>query len=307
MQKVLVKNQPVLNRILNKINKSSSNVQAYLLSHANEDDLEKYAILFTKVLVCPNNYKNDCLECNICKRISSGNFGELKIIKPENGVIKKDVVINLRDSYQTSSIEGKNQVYIIHNVECLNPAAANSLLKFLEEPESNTIAIFTTTNLNKVMNTIVSRCQIIKLNNNKVNKGLSYVQNITSFDEEQISIVMDFIFDLENKKVKAISQMKESFLERFDTKEKLKSALTIILLMYKDALNYKMFENMDYFNNETGIKNISSNQNTQTITKKIAFILENISKLEYNVNVLLFVNNLLIGIGEITDGKSSRN
>ena len=42
-------------------------------------------------------------------------------------------------------------------------------------------------------------------------------------------------------------------------------------------------------------------QNNDTISKKISFILENITKLEYNVNILLFMDNLLIGIGEILD------
>lgn len=307
MQEVVVNGQQILSKILTKINKSKANVQAYLLSHAEEEELEKYALLFAKVLICPDSYSEACNKCNICKRINSNSFSELKIIKPEKSLIKKEEIINLRNSYKTSSIEGKNQVYIIHGAHHLQPAAANSILKFLEEPDSNTIAIFTTTNINKVINTIVSRCQVIKLNQNNHKIGMFFVEKLTSLDQEKIAIVMDYLFDIENNKSKAISESKEWFLKHFPEKDQLKSALNVMLLIYKDTLNYKLFEKMEYFNNETGIKNLAANSEIEIITKKIAFILENISKLEYNVNILLFINNLIIGIGDITDGKSSRN
>lgn len=306
MQEIIVENQLIFSKILNKINKLSINTQAYLLLHAQEDELENYAMLLAKVLICPYNYAKNCEKCNICKRITNQTFSELKIIKPEKNIIRKEKVIDLRNSFTTSSIEGKNQVYIIHGAEYLHPAAANSILKFLEEPESNTIAIFTTTNLDRVMNTILSRCQIIKLNNQKITKGMFYVEKFTTLDQEKIGIVMDYLFDIEEKKTKAITECKEKFLKQFNDREQLKSALNVILLIYKDALNYKLFDNMEYFNNEIGIKNIANSQNRDIITKKISFILENISKLEYNVNMILFINNLIIGIGEINNGKGSR-
>lgn len=306
MNEVIVENQPVLSRILSKINTSLVGVQAYLLVGKNTEELKEYAITFSKVLICPKKYEKNCLKCNICSRIKSGNFGELRIINPVNGVIKKEEIINLRDVFQTKSIEGKNQVYIINDVETLNLSAANALLKFLEEPDSNTVAIFTTTNINAVINTIVSRCQTIKLNNDSKTKGLDFVITSSNLDEEKINNSLDFLFAIENNNVKAVSMIKE-FLELFSNRELLNGALTVILLAYKDALNYKIFKKMEYFNNETGIKNMCISQNTEILIKKIAFILENIQKLEYNVNVTLFISNIIIGIGEITDGKSYRN
>ncbi len=306
MNDVIVENQPVLSRILGRINNSLVSVQAYLLVGKNIEELKEYAITFAKVLICPKKYEKNCLKCNICSRIESGNFGELRIINPVNWVIKKEEIINLRDMFQTKSIEGKNQVYIINSVETLNLSAANALLKFLEEPDSNTVAIFTTTNINSVIDTIVSRCQTIKLNNNSKTKGLDFVINSSGLDEEKINNSLDFLFAIENNNVKVISMIKDVF-DLFSTRELLKGALTVILLAYKDALNYKIFKKMEYFNNETGIKNMCISQNTEILIEKIAFILENIQKLEYNVNITLFISNIIIGIGEITDGKSYRN
>lgn len=307
MNEVMIENQPILSRILTKLNNSFTGVQAYLLVGSNEEDLKKHATFFSKILICPNTYSNNCSRCNICLRIVSGNFSELSIINPTNGVIKKEEIIKLKEKYQTSSIEGKNQVYIMNNVEKLNSSAANSLLKFLEEPDSNTIAIFTTTNLNAVINTIVSRCQVIKLNNDLPKKGKEFIKITTKMDDEQINKILDFLFVIENNRNKALTQFKELFLDEFGTKELLKSAFMVILLAYKDALNYSIFNRMEYFNNETGIKNISASQSVDILIKKIKFVLENIQKLEYNVNITLFIGNILVGIGEITNGKGNRN
>ena len=306
MNDIVIENQPILSKLLNKINNSLTMSQAYMLVGNNKEELIKNSITFAKVLICPEKYDQKCSKCNICSRISSNTFGEMKIINPINGVIKKDEILTLRDSFQIKSIEGRNLVYIINNAETLNSSAANSLLKFLEEPQSNVVAIFTTTNLNKVYNTISSRCQIIKLKDcNKLQ--INFVKTVSGLDEEKINITLDFLFLIENNSQKALALFKSIFLNHFDSKELIKSSLTVMLLAYKDALNYKLFKKMDYFKNETGIKNISNSYSTKELAKKVKFILENISKLEYNVNVLLFLCNFIVGIGEIADGKDNRS
>ena len=87
-------------------------------------------------------------------------------------------------------------------------------------------------------------------------------------------------------------------MEKFNTREKIKSALNVMLLIYKDILNYKINNKCIYFE-LNDFKSLIETNNTEKITKKITFILENISKIGYNVNILLFMSNLLIGIGDI--------
>ena len=256
--------------------------------------------MFSKVLICPNKYKENCNDCNICARIDDNTFNELKIINPVNNVIKKESVIELRNAFQTNSIEGKNEVYIINDAECLNASAANAILKFLEEPDSNTVAIFTTTNLDMVLPTIASRCQVIKLNNDSIDKGIDFVVKQTNLTEEEIYAALDFIRLAENNYSLAFSKAKEEFLNQFQTKDKLSSALYVMLLFYKDILNYKLKNSCLYFE-KNDLISIANRSSINLITKKISFILENIYKLEYNVNILLFMDNLLIGIGEIQD------
>lgn len=306
LNEVTIEKQPVLSKILNKINRSSVNTQAYLLVGQSKKKLNSYVLTLSKVLICPNKYEENCKNCNICRRIDEGVFGELKIIAPVNKVIKKDAVISLRDAFQTRSIEGKNLVYIISDVDALNSSAANSLLKFLEEPSGNTVAIFTTTNYNMVMDTIVSRCQVIKINNELDTNKENLIKQITGLEQENIDKVISMLLDVELKPTIAMAKLKEDFLSVFSDREQLQRAVLTIILIYKDILNYKVCGNLEYFNKES-LKNIIDNQKIDVLTKKITFVLENMNKLDYNVNTLLFMDNLLIGIGEIQNGKSSRS
>lgn len=307
MSKIAINNQPVLEKIINTINNNSACAQAYLLIGEQKFDLKNYSMLLAKTLICPNSYSENCEKCNICKRIKDGNFAELKIIEPINNVIKKDVILNLKHSLQTNSIEGKNQIYIINDVETLNPSAANSILKFLEEPDSNTVAIFTSTNLNSVMNTIVSRCQIIKINNLRKSEGLDFVCEMSYLSYDQINEVLEIFIELEKDSSIILRNINNLFLNNFNTRDLVQGFLNVLVLIYNDLLNYKFLGNLKYFKNDNRIVKIAEKKETRKIIKKISFILENIEKLDYNVNILLFINNLLIGIGAIDNDKSNRN
>lgn len=303
---VFIKNQPILTKLFNNIIQTNKNSQAYIIFGESKKKIQDYAILLSKILICPKKYTLNCNECNICSRIDNNNYSELKIIYPENKIIKKEEIINLKNYFNTESIEGRNQVYIIHDVEMLNQAAANSILKFLEEPDSNLIAIFTTTNIDSVIKTIISRCQIIKINNIRTKYGIDFVKEVSNLEEDQIFLTIDFLKELEKNYCLAFSELKNKFIKVFNTKELISSALKVMLLYYKDILNYKL-KNECYYFETNDIKLVEKYQTENLVSKKITFILENLKKVEYNVNILLFMDNLLIGIGEIINDKSNRS
>lgn len=305
MENIIVKNQPIFTRILNNINNYNKNIQAYMLVGSSKQDLIESALLLSKVLACPNKYESNCKKCNICKRIDDNLYGELKIINPVNKTIKKEEIEGLKDEFSTREIEGKRQVYIINDAEVLNVSSANSILKFLEEPDGDVVAIFTTTNLDMVIKTIVSRCQVIKLNNSS-NLGIDIVKMYSSLDEDEIYNVIEFIKKIEKKYALAVQSVKNDDLMQFNNREKLTSMLNVMILYYKDCLNYKILGSTKYFD-KNEVKLVADLYDSSIINKKITFILENLSKLEYNVNCTIFLMNLVIGIGEIRYDKSNRN
>ena len=299
--------QTVLNKIIYNYLNKELNTQAYILVGNDEKILQCKAKKLAKVFACPNKYSNNCSKCNICMRIDNDEFSEVKIINPINNIIKKEAIIDVKNTFQTNSVEGKNQIYIINKLELLNQSSSNSILKFLEEPDSNTIAIFTTTNVDKVINTIASRCQIIRLKNKKVCHDVSEIQEVINLEPEKIEIGTELFIKINNDYKSALVNVKDNILKLYDNKQDVLNLLKLFLLFYKNLLEYKNTNNENCIYNNELLKKYSLEESSDKIIKKISFILENMKKLDYNVNMLLFINNLVIGIGEITNDKCNRN
>ncbi|OYW66757.1 MAG: hypothetical protein B7Z25_07510 [Aerococcus viridans] len=81
--------------------------------------------------------------------------------KPESNAIKIDQVRELKHRMSMSSTEGNHQIFVIHEAEKMTTGAANSLLKFIEEPYENMHIFLITSNQDALLPTILSRCQMI--------------------------------------------------------------------------------------------------------------------------------------------------
>ena len=284
----------VYEKIISNIVSKNIYSQAYIIVSSDFNIASNLAIELAKVLICPYSYAKKCNKCNICQRISSGNFSELKIINPENRNIRKEWIIEIRNLFQTNSVEGKNQVYIINQAELLNSASANSILKFLEEPDSNTIAIFTTTNLDKMIPTIVSRCQILRVDESKkLMDGVLEDYSITVDNKDELLEIYDKI---ESGDVELINY-KESIIKQYNEKENFKKLLEFGLLFYEDLLNYHDQGQFRILNIK--YKDIAEKNSQKAILKKLNIILENLNKMQYNVNMPLFILNYFIQMGEV--------
>ena len=136
----------------------------YLLCGVKGIPLKEIAIYLGKSLMCdhPTPFADE--ECKTCKRIDSNNVPDFLVLDGKNESIKRGDVDNLIDAFSSSSFEDRDiKVYIINQIENAVPEALNGLLKFLEEPPAHTYGILTTENVNKILPTIISRCQVVKL------------------------------------------------------------------------------------------------------------------------------------------------
>lgn len=117
------------------------------------------ARILAKALNCLNPIDFEpCGECEICKSIQTNQF--LDIIEIDGASNRGiDEIRTLRDSVKYPPTKGKYKVYIIDEVHMLTKESFNAFLKTLEEPPSYTIFIFATTDIHKVPQTIISRCQ----------------------------------------------------------------------------------------------------------------------------------------------------
>lgn len=158
--------QPQLFKEFNQILKSDRMNHAYLFSgdFASFD----FALYVAKSRFCKNLQDGlPCGECRECQLIAENEFSDVKIVKPSGQVIKTDMIRELMRNFSRSGFEGKSQVFIIQDCEKMHVNAANSLLKFIEEPQSSSYMILLTSDENKVLPTIKSRTQIFRFPKNK--------------------------------------------------------------------------------------------------------------------------------------------
>ena len=136
--------------------------QAILLNGHKDTPLLETAKYVSKFIVC--NSVEPCDECLDCIRIENENYTDLIIVDGSEQTIKKSQIENIQERFSMSALEqcGK-KIYIINKIENATIEAVNSLLKFLEEPTSDIYAIITTSNINNVLSTIISRCMNVRL------------------------------------------------------------------------------------------------------------------------------------------------
>ncbi|HEM5985202.1 TPA: DNA polymerase III subunit delta' [Streptococcus suis] len=133
---------------------------AYLFS----GDFASYemAIFLSQSLFCQEKVGIlPCQRCRTCRLIEAGEFSDVTLLAPQGNIIKTETVRELVKNFSQSGFESSKQVFIIRDAEKMHANAANSLLKVIEEPQSD-IHIFLLTNQEEaVLPTIKSRTQII--------------------------------------------------------------------------------------------------------------------------------------------------
>ena len=137
---------------------------AFLLSGEAGTPLKETAFFLAKSLLCDHPQPLADETCRTCQRVDHGNFSDLLFLDGSEGSIKKEEIEDLVGGFTKTAVEDKGiMIYIIHLVENMTPEAVNALLKFLEEPSTRTFAFLTTENEARILPTIVSRCETMRL------------------------------------------------------------------------------------------------------------------------------------------------
>lgn len=316
MFKEFIDEQEISAKILINAIKNNKLSHAYIIETNNYNKADDFALSFIKYIVCPKSIEDNHNEneCNICASINNNNFIELKIIDSDTLQIKKDEIIDLQKEFMCKAIEGNKKIYLIKNAEKLNSSSSNTILKFLEEPEDNIIAILMTSSRYNLLKTIVSRCQIISLKENQITENIfnkiyrEYFYNDELTEEidkkikNMIQNVLKFVENYEKNIKDSLLFTSEYYSNNFKTREDSLIVFEIIKLLYYDALKYKIEGNLYYFSEyKNDIKFISNNNNPNTIAKKLEIIMKYIEKIKFNVNTNLLIDKYLMELGGIYD------
>ena len=193
----------------------------------------------------------------------------MTVVRPVNQIIKTDRIRDLVKSFSQSGVEGDRQVFIICQADKMHPNAANSLLKTMEEPQSEIYLFLLTSDSEKVLPTIRSRAQLVTFQKNKTyisqhleGKGLlksqaDLIADLAATLTEAENLAASSSFEELSKSCQAVVQdflqgQARVFLQvaklsvLADDKTKQEQALQILeLLLAKDLYNSQAREGLE--------------------------------------------------------------
>lgn len=190
----LQKSQPIVYRTLKNALSREQLSHCYLFTGPKGTLKKETALFLAQSVVCQDSDPFACEQCASCTRILEGNYADLVYIDGEEKAIKNEQIQNLQLQFSKTTLETAGyKIFIINQCENMTTKAANSLLKFIEEPTSKMIGIFITSQPESLLPTIVSRCQNISFKPLPKDDFLKEAekQNIDAMNSHIISLLVN--------------------------------------------------------------------------------------------------------------------
>lgn len=206
---------------------------------------------------------------------------DVSILKPETSIITKEQLKNLLANLSITSQNHGVKVYIITEAEKLSANVYNSLLKTIEEPEENIIAFLITSNIDNIIDTIKSRCQIVQISSD------------SEFEDDCLqneSIAEKLILSIEKNGTRAIASNSDIY-KIISDREMLISVLNYMLKIYIELLNCILKSEL---NERKGYKYVLECNDENTIGNKILVINDLIAKTNSYLSKNIIIDKLII-------------
>ena len=255
--------QPLLYHQLQKSFEHGRLAHAYLFEGDTGTGKNEVALWVAKRIFCTQLVDNNpCNQCINCTRINENEHPDVLRIAPDGQTIKVEQIRALKAEFSKSGVETAQKVFVIEQADKMSTGAANSLLKFLEEPEGKVVAILETSSLAKILPTIQSRCQILHfqpLNKEKLIQALRIeginqptaellVELTNSFDKaveisqdewfnEAREIVLQWFEYLRKDDVQAFVYVQKKMTKAFKEKEQQALSFELLLAYYRKSFS----------------------------------------------------------------------
>ncbi|MBT2657977.1 DNA polymerase III subunit delta' [Bacillus sp. ISL-18] len=323
----LLELQPKVLKMLKNSLLKNRVAHAYLFEGMRGTGKKEIALLLTKSLFCEKvieGYK-PCESCNNCLRINNGNHPDVHMVEPDGLSIKVEQIRALQAEFSKKGVESFNKVYLISHADKMSVSASNSLLKFLEEPNPGTVAFLLTEQVQQLLPTILSRCQMLvfqplapqmmfkQLIENGVHPAKApLLAQLTNNLEEALKLNVDEWFAQAQKiVVKLYEVLKKNPLEamvtlqgdwflHFKEKEQIQRGLDLLLLVFKDLLYIQLDrqEQLVFIEENERLRQYALQTSGRRLSDQMSAILDAKRKLQANMNPQLMMEQLVLKLQE---------
>jgi DNA polymerase-3 subunit delta' len=132
---------------------------AYIFSGANGSGRRQMAVALAQAIYCTEMIDDACGQCLSCRKVEHRNHPDFHWIEPDGASLKIEQIRDLQKQFAYRSTASQTKIYVLQDADRMTNQAANSLLKFLEEPTSDVLAILIAENGHALLPTIQSRAQ----------------------------------------------------------------------------------------------------------------------------------------------------
>lgn len=321
--------QPYISQLLQRSMRKNRISHAYLFSGDRGTGKKDMTLHLAKSLFCKHmrEDENPCNECIDCKRIAQVQHPNVYYVEPDGLSIKKHQMEALQKEFYKTGVESNQKLYIISEIDKMTDSAANSLLKFMEEPHQETYAILLTTSPNKVLPTIKSRCQMLtfiplaqkivqdQLIKKEFNPSIAVLASYVSNNiEEAISLCESDWFAQARRLVIKLYEtihfefssffiyLQKEFLPHFEDREQIQLALKMLFYVYKEGIQFANGSlKVGSFYDEMGLRGQSNHKpiSIKKIIRSMNYITEASNKIQSHVSPQVALEELAIKLQEV--------
>lgn len=267
--------------IMNNAIKENKISHAYMFEIDENINQEEFIKDICKILILKEKVDDQ----NISNLIDNDNYANIKKVQPDGLWIKKEQILEVQSDFRKESFDNNLKIYVIEDATKLNKSSANTLLKFLEEPEKNIVAILLTKNKYSVISTIMSRCINISLikkefiDINSDNISYKFVELLEKYKDKSLPYLYQLVQDNDVERTEFIKILED------------------VQKIYNDLLhnNNDIDDKYNYFVADS-LKNIKFDTENELLINKIEAIRKNTQFLRYNVNIKTILDKIVIDV-----------
>lgn len=300
--------QPEISALFTKLIKNGQLQHAYIFEGVAGSGKYEMAKWLAKALNCLDRTEEGapCNSCNQCTRIEHEEHPDVTMVEPDGLSIKVDQVRAIKEEFSKSGMESRRKVLIIKEMDKMTPSAANSLLKFIEEPEGEITILLLTTEVQQLLPTIISRCQILHFHVRNIEDRIEEIiareipktqatllayltqdanEALEIYEQENFSVLVDTVWKwfimLNKKDDRSFIYVQTNLMPLIDNRETSSLLLDVLILIYRDltAIYFEQDRVLAFSKYEKNLHELVNDSLGQDISQLLTIVLEGKRKL----------------------------